>query len=153
MANSPIEHITSMRASCAELSHSKVDTMILGQLMASSEVSTAARHKEDECKEAYTSFSHQGKPICIRTFQFLRCVGSKRLKNLTKASRSIVWLHKFTVTPGGSQHINRVCGEVPAFICRAPCIAVARMNSRVQLNRHSTPAIKCVKANGVEGVP
>ena len=29
-----IEHITSMRASCTELSHSELDTMILGQLMA-----------------------------------------------------------------------------------------------------------------------
>ena len=83
------EHVTSVRASCTELSHSKLDMTILGQLMAfvntSSIVSTAARHKEDECK-AYTSFSHQGKPIYhIWMFRFLHSVGSKQLKNLMKS--------------------------------------------------------------------
>ena len=83
------EHVTTVRASCAELSNSELDMAILGQLMASVNtslaVSTAARHKEDERKKAYSSFSHQGRPICTRMFRFLHGVGSKRLKNLTRS--------------------------------------------------------------------
>ena len=63
------EHVMSVTASCAELSHSELDMAILGQLMASvntnSVVSTAVRHKENGCKKVYTSFSCQGKPVCI----------------------------------------------------------------------------------------
>ena len=83
------EHVISVRASCAELSNSELDMAILGQLMASvntsQAVSTAGRHKEDERKKAYTSFSHQGKPVCTRMFNFLHDVGSKRLKNLKRS--------------------------------------------------------------------
>ena len=83
------EYVTSMRATCAELSHSELDMAILGQLSAfvntSAEVSTASRHKERERKKSYTSFLHQGKPVCSRMFQFLHGIGIKRLKNLTKA--------------------------------------------------------------------
>ena len=83
------EYVTSMRATCAELSHSELDMAILGQLSAfvntSAEVSTASRHKESERKKSYTSFLHQGKPVCSRMFQFLHGIGIKRLKNLTKA--------------------------------------------------------------------
>ena len=85
------EHVTSVRASCTELSNSELDMAILRQLMASvntsSIVSIAARHKEDERKKAYTSFSHQGKLVCTRMFWFLHCVGIKQLKNLMKILR------------------------------------------------------------------
>ena len=83
------ERVMSVRASCAELSHSELDIAILGQLMASvntsSIVSMAACHKEDEHKKAFTSFSHQGNPVCIRMFWFLHGVGINRLKNLTRS--------------------------------------------------------------------
>ena len=82
------EHVTSVRASCTELSNSELDMAILGQLMASVNTSSiAARHKEDERKNVYTSFSHQGKLVCARMFRFLHCVGIKRLKNLMKSLR------------------------------------------------------------------
>ena len=82
-----VEYVTSVRSCCAELTHSELDMAIMGQLAAfvntGSQVSTAARHKEGERKKAYTSFFHQGKPVCSRTFQFLHGIGIKRLKNLT----------------------------------------------------------------------
>ena len=82
-----VEYVTSVRSCCTELTHSELDMAIMGQLAAfvntGSQVSTAARHKEGERKKAYTSFFHQGKPICSRTFQFLHGIGIKRLKNLT----------------------------------------------------------------------
>ena len=66
-----VEYVTSVR--CAELTHSELDMAIMGQLAAfvntGSQVSTAARRKEGERKKTYTSFFHQGKPVCSRTFQ------------------------------------------------------------------------------------
>ena len=81
------EHVTSVRASCAELPNNELDMAILGQLMtsvnSSSTVSTAAHHKQDKCKKSYTTFCHQVKPVCISMFRFLHGVGNKGLKNLT----------------------------------------------------------------------
>ena len=51
----------------------------------SSTVSTSARHKESECHKSYTSFSHLGKPVCLRMFRFLYGIGTKRLKNLMRS--------------------------------------------------------------------
>lgn len=84
-----LEYVTAVRASCAELSHCELDMAILGQLMAgmnsSSTVSTSARHKEGERHKSYTSFSHQGKPVCLCMFRFLHGIGMKRLKNLMRS--------------------------------------------------------------------
>ena len=83
------EYVTSVRACSAELSHGELDMAIMGQLLAftntSSEVSTTARHKESERKKSYTSFFHQGKPVCSRMFQFLHGIGIKRMKNLMRS--------------------------------------------------------------------
>ena len=72
-----VEHVTSVRASCAEV--------LMASLNTSSTVSIVGRHKEDECKKAYTSFFHQGKPVCARMFRFHHGVENKRLKNLTRS--------------------------------------------------------------------
>lgn len=81
------QYVTSVRTSCAELSQSELDMMMLRQLMASvntsSEVNSIAAHqKEDEHKKVYTSFLHQ---VCVRRFRFLHDVGNKWLKNLMRS--------------------------------------------------------------------
>ena len=81
-----LSYIEEFRASCAELTPTELDMVIMGQLAArmnsSETVSTTASHKHEKC---YTSFTHQGKPVCVRMFCFLHGVGEKRLKNLTKS--------------------------------------------------------------------
>ena len=61
---------------------------ILGQLQAfsntSSAVSVQARHRETERQKSYTSFSHQGMPVCSKMFRFLHCTGETRLKSLSR---------------------------------------------------------------------
>ena len=86
------EYIVSVRESCLEPSHSELDMAIMGQLMAgmntSSTVSTASRHKEVNRDKNYTTLFHLGKPVCLKTFQFLHAVGKKRLRNLMANVRS-----------------------------------------------------------------
>ena len=86
------EHVTSMRQYSAKLTHSELDMTILGQIAAccnsnswvsSGMLSTGrGRHKEADREKGYTAFTHQGKPVCQKTFLFLHGIGMKRLKNL-----------------------------------------------------------------------
>ena len=77
------EYLTSVRASCLELSHGKLDMAIMGQLIARMNTSpVVTRHKEVEREKLYTTLFHQGKPVCLRMFQFIHAVGKKRLRNL-----------------------------------------------------------------------
>ena len=84
-----LSYVEEFRASCSELTPAELDMVIMGQLAAamntSETVSTTARHKDDDREKCYTSFSHQGKPVCVRIFRFLHRVGERRLKNLTKS--------------------------------------------------------------------
>ena len=41
-----------------------------------------SHHKEADRERGYTSFIHQGKPLCQKMFNFLHGIGIKRLKNL-----------------------------------------------------------------------
>ena len=69
------EYVASMRESCAELSHSELDMAVMGHLLAgmntSSSVSIAARHKESDREKVYTTFYHQGKPVCQNHFSMV----------------------------------------------------------------------------------
>ena len=84
-----LSYVEEFRASCAELTPAELDMVIMGQRMAgmntSDIVSTLARHKEDDREKCYTTFTHQGKPVCLKMFRFLHGIGEKRLKNLTKS--------------------------------------------------------------------
>ena len=81
------EYIMSVRQSCAELTRSELDMAILGQISASTNTGSVAtthrsHHKEADRERGYTSFIHQGKPLCQKMFNFLHGIGIKRLKNL-----------------------------------------------------------------------
>ena len=73
------EHVTSVRASCTELSNSELDMAIFGQLMASvntsSIVSTAAGHEEDERKVHFFVPSRKV-GVCSNVFAFFIAWGS-----------------------------------------------------------------------------
>ena len=78
-------YVLSARTSCLELSRNELDMVLLGQLMACTNqsegvVDVAAKHKAAERKRTYTTYLHQGKPICSSMFRFLHAVGE--LKSL-----------------------------------------------------------------------
>ena len=79
-------YLTFVRSSCLELSHGELDMAIMGQLVAgmntSPTVSVAAWHNEVDREKMYTALFHQGKPVCLRMFQFIHTVGKKWLQNL-----------------------------------------------------------------------
>ena len=72
--------------------HTELDMAILGQIAACSNISSSVStgmlstgrgcHKETDCEKGYTAFTHQGKPICQKTFLFLHGTGVRRLKSL-----------------------------------------------------------------------
>lgn len=47
-------------------------------------VATIANHKDDDHEKCCTTFTHPGKPVCIRMFKFLHGIREKQLKNLKK---------------------------------------------------------------------
>ena len=70
-----------------KLTHSELDMAILGQISASVNTSATvptikAHHKEADRERGYSSFTHQGKPVCHKMFHFLHGIGVKRFKNL-----------------------------------------------------------------------
>lgn len=81
-------HVLDVRLSMRALTRDELDLVVMGQLMAganiSESVSTKSYHRPAMRQKAYTSFFHQGKPICQSMFVFLHCIGLKRLKNLSK---------------------------------------------------------------------
>ena len=83
------DYFRDMRAQCYDLSHSDLDMVLLGQLLASTNSSDSvvvtSGHLEQERKKNYTTYHHAGKVVCGKTFRFLHTVGNKRLKNLAKS--------------------------------------------------------------------
>ena len=83
------DYFHDMRAQCYDLSHSELDMILLGQLLASTNSSNrvvvTSGHLERDRKKQYTTYHHAGKAVCGKTFRFLHTVGNKRLKNLTKS--------------------------------------------------------------------
>ena len=84
-----LEYIRDMRAQCYDLTHTELDMVLLGQLVASTNTSgkvvVESGHLGKERQRAYTIFYHAGKVVCGKTFRFLHTIGSKRLKNLAKS--------------------------------------------------------------------
>lgn len=50
----------------------------------STTVSTEARHKDADRVKAYSTYTHQGKQVCLRLFKFLHGIGDSCFKNLSK---------------------------------------------------------------------
>ena len=91
------EYVTSARETCAEHTRSELDMAILGQLAAATNTSCTlpsgmlstgrTHHAETEHERWYSSYFHQGKPVCQKMFRFLHGIGEKRLKNLAASFR------------------------------------------------------------------
>ena len=86
------EDILSARQSCAELTRSELDMVILGQLHAhtnsSPGVVTASRHVPRERERPRVSYYYQDKQVCVKMFRILHTIGEKRLKNLMKSLKA-----------------------------------------------------------------
>ena len=84
-----LSYIRDMRAQCYDLSHSELDLVLLGQLVAftntSEKVVIESGHLGKERKKAYRSYHHAGKIVCEKTFRFLHTIGSNRLRTLAKS--------------------------------------------------------------------
>ena len=120
-----LSYVEEFRASCAELIPAELDMVIMGQLVAgmntSDIVSTLARHKEDDREKCYTTFTHQGKPVCLKMFRFLHGIGEKRLKNLTKNVKSnglCPRVHRNTNDP------DTLCLSLPQSTLCASCLVM-----------------------------
>ena len=121
-----LEYVRSVRRQCTEQERAELDMAILGQLMASTNtsftVSTVARHAESERQRSYTSFVHQGKPVCTQMFLFLHTIGTKWLKNLLKnykenSLRPRVHGNTKRKPKHALTYASRVCSAVPAYLC------------------------------------
>ena len=68
-----VDYVRDIRAQCYDLTHSELDMVLLGQLMASTNTSekvvVESGHLEAERKRAYTTFYHAGKVVCGKTFR------------------------------------------------------------------------------------
>ena len=84
--------IDNVRSSCWALSHTDLDMVVLGQIMATScwsDVTDASYgHTPRPRKHNYMKYFHQGKSICSTMFRFLHTIGEKRLKNLVRSFKA-----------------------------------------------------------------
>jgi len=69
----------------AELTHDKLDLVVMGQVMAGCFARETSSHRQQERGKSYTVFYHQGVKVCQKTFLFLHGIGYSRCKAI-KAS-------------------------------------------------------------------
>ena len=73
------QDVLTVRMDALDLSHTELDMTLLGQLMAFTNLSdgvvVSSKHKTAERKRSYTTFLHQGQPVCSSMFRFLHAVG------------------------------------------------------------------------------
>ena len=87
------ESLESYRSQCKELSRAELDMAILGQLSASTNISTLSihstqyRHAATARKRTYMSFYHGGRRVCKNMFLFLHTISDTRLRNLQQSLR------------------------------------------------------------------
>ena len=80
------EYIMSVQSQCLSLSRDELDLVILGQIMAISNFSSAnapaigypSKHRVNP----HSKYSHGSQPICRQMFQFLHAIGNLRLNSL-----------------------------------------------------------------------
>lgn len=73
------DHVSTVRTSCCDLSRTELDMVVLGQMMASMNLSETvvaeSRHRETTRQKPRSTFMHEGKRICAHMFQFLHTIG------------------------------------------------------------------------------
>ena len=79
-------YVGTFRLHCLELTIQELDLAILGQLAAFTNTSDSTaedcHHVVSVRKNSYSTYHHQGKPVCWSMFAFLFTVGRKRMRNL-----------------------------------------------------------------------
>ena len=76
-----IDHISDVRSYCASLSRTELDMVLLGQIMALSDITINPQYSLLNQKRVHTTYIHLGKQICLTTFR-LHGVGRSRMENL-----------------------------------------------------------------------
>ena len=77
-----------MRDECRQLTHSELDLVVMGQLLAltyTDEMTQAKKHSPKERQRSFIYFKHCGHNVCIKTFCFLHTMGQSKFQSI-KAS-------------------------------------------------------------------
>lgn len=88
-----VDHYSSMRSWCAELTKGERDLVIKAQIIALTDNGDKTKHGvqrklEEERKREYTStYLHQGRHVCRKTFLFLHKVGKCAFSNIKKSCK------------------------------------------------------------------
>lgn len=85
-----VDHYLSLRCAFAELTHTELDMMVMGEIMSTCFHSPQASGQSssptaDKMTHNFQHFYHHGHRVCQPTFLFLHTIGIKRFKNI-KAS-------------------------------------------------------------------
>ena len=82
-----VSYIKETRLSFKALTSKELDMVLIGQLIASSNMSkttdSSLRNTEHDRQKPYTCHFHQGKAVCRKMFIFLHAISKKRLYNVT----------------------------------------------------------------------
>ena len=83
-----VSHYQRVRDECRQLTHSELDLVVMGQLLAltyTDEMTQAKKHSPKERQRSFTYFKHCGHNVCIKTFCFLHTMGRSKFQSI-KAS-------------------------------------------------------------------
>ncbi len=89
--SSTVDHYQRVRDECRQLSHSELDLVVMGQLLALTqrdETTQAKHHSPKERKRSFTCFKHGGHDICIKTFCFLHTIGRSKFEAIKASFQS-----------------------------------------------------------------
>ena len=134
------DYILSVRASCAELAHHELDMAIMGQLLACMNsqpvVGPSHHHSRKDRQKSFTSYFHQGQPICEKMFCFLHDIwanSTKEFKEKCPNKRPCVTRkHKTYTAQSNLSLINGVLCPVFVELRRTEWHLIAWQSSRVQ---------------------
>ena len=80
-----VDYFRSVRCQMLELTHDKLDLVVMGQMMAGCFSRETSAQRGQQRGKSYTMFYHNGARICQKTFLFLHTMGYWRFKAI-KAS-------------------------------------------------------------------
>ena len=99
-----------VRDDCRQLSHSELDLVVMGQLLALTqrdETTQTKHYSSKDRKRSFTCFKHGGHNICIKTFCFLHTIGQSKLEAI-KASNGLCPRSRPYVKPHHALHLSDI---------------------------------------------
>ena len=105
-----VDHYQRVRDNCRQPSRSKLDSVMMGQLLALTqrdETTQAKYHSSKDRKRSFTCFKHGGHNICIKTFCFLHTIGRSTFEAI-KASNGLCPRSRPYVKPHHALHLSDI---------------------------------------------